>query len=81
MNPYQLPFAVEWRGRQVIVLLAREALDDLARARGRMTDAEYVATFDAHRASILDAVAAAIDAGRVEDGKLTLTGRDIPSLQ
>jgi DNA-binding transcriptional regulator YiaG len=82
MNPYyQLPFAVEWRGNQVIVLLAREILDDLARARQRMTDAEYVAIFEAHRASILDAVAAAIDAGRVENGKLMLTGRDIPELR
>ena len=46
-----------------------------------MTDAEYVATFEAHRASILNAVAAAIDAGRVENGKLMLTGRDIPDLR
>lgn len=82
MNPYfQLPFAVEWRGQQVIVLMAREPLDDLARARRGMTDAEYVATFEAHRATILNAVAAAIDAGRVEDGRLMLTGRDIPELQ
>jgi hypothetical protein len=82
MNPYyQLPFAVEWRGQQVIVFLSREALDDLAGARQRMTDAEYVATFEAHRASILNAVAAAIDAGRVENGKLMLTGRDIPDLR
>jgi hypothetical protein len=82
MSPYfQLPFAVEWRGRQVIVLLAREPLDDLARARRGMSDAEYVATFDAHRAAILNAVAAAIDAGRVEHGKLMLTGRDFPELR
>jgi transcriptional regulator with XRE-family HTH domain len=82
MNSYYLlPFAVEWRGQQVIVLLSREALDDLARARQRMTDAEYIATFEAHRASILSAVAVAIDAGHVENGKLVLTGRDIPELQ
>jgi transcriptional regulator with XRE-family HTH domain len=82
MNPYfQLPFAVEWRGQKVIVLLAREPLDDFARARQRMTDAEYVRTFEARRAAILDAVAAAIDAGRVEDGKLMLTGSDFPELR
>jgi hypothetical protein len=34
-----------------------------------------------HRASILNAVAAAIDAGRVENGKLMLSGRDIPELR
>jgi transcriptional regulator with XRE-family HTH domain len=79
MNGYfQLPFAVEWRGRQVIVFLSREPLDDFARARGSMTSAEYVATFEAHRSEILDKVAEAIDAGRVEGDRLLLGSRDFP---
>jgi transcriptional regulator with XRE-family HTH domain len=82
MNPYyQLSFAVEWRGKQVIVFLSREAMDDLDRARHRRTDVEYVASFEKHKTEILAAVAAKIDAGRDEDGKMQLVGRDFPSLR
>ena len=79
MNPYyQLGFVVEWQGRQVTVFLSREPLDDFARARGGMTDAQYVATFEQHKAEILDQVARAIDSGRAEDGRLLLGSRDFP---
>jgi transcriptional regulator with XRE-family HTH domain len=77
MNPYfQLPFVVEWRGRQIMVLLSREPLDDFATAAGGMTDAEYVATFEAHEPEILAKVAEGIDAGRAKEGRLLLGYRD-----
>jgi transcriptional regulator with XRE-family HTH domain len=77
MNAYfQLPFVVGWRGRQVMVFLSREPLDDFAHARGRLTDAEYLATFEKHKGEILDVVAEAIDAGRAEGDRLPLGSRD-----
>jgi transcriptional regulator with XRE-family HTH domain len=78
MHFFQLRFVVEWRGRQVEVVLSREPLDDFAQARGSMTNAQYAATFEAHQAEILDKVAEAIDAGRVEGGQLLLGSRDFP---
>jgi len=75
---YQLAFVVEWRGRQVTVFLSREPMDDFAHARGGMTDAEYVATFEDHKSEILDTVAQAIDAGRAEGDRLLLGSRDFP---
>jgi hypothetical protein len=83
MNPYyQLPFAVEWRGKEFIVFLGRDAMDDLDRAREHRRDAEYVACFENNRAEILALVAAKIDAGKVEPGdRVLLTSRDFPSLQ
>ncbi len=79
MNPYfQLAFVVEWQGREVAVYISREPLDDFAHATGRMSDEQYVSTFEAHRAEILDKVAEAIDAGHVEKGRLLLGSRDFP---
>ena len=79
MNGYfQLPFTVEWRGRQITVFLSREPLDDFAHARGGMTDAEYVAAFEANRNEILDKVAEAIDDERAEGDRLLLGSRDFP---
>ncbi len=75
---YQLPFVVEWRGRQVTVFLSREPLDDFAHARKGMTDAEYVAIFENHKSVILGTVAEAIDAGRAEGDRLLLGSRDFP---
>jgi hypothetical protein len=57
--------AVEWRGREVEVYVPHEVLNDLGRFRKTRSDAEYIALFDKHRAAILAAAAAAIDAGRV----------------
>ena len=57
--------SVEWRGREVEVFIPQDVLDDLGRFRNTRPDAEYVALFDKHRAAILAAAAAAIDAGRV----------------
>jgi DNA-binding transcriptional regulator YiaG len=77
MNPYyQLPFVIEWRGRQVNVFLSREPLDDFARASHHLTDSEYVIIFEEHKAKILEAVARAIDAGRAEEDRLFLVSRD-----
>jgi len=56
---------VEWRGREIEVFVPQEVLDDLGRFRETHSDAEYVALFETHRAAILNAAAAAIDAGRV----------------
>ncbi len=75
---YQLTFVVEWRGREVMVFLSREPLDDFAHARGGMTDAEYVATFEHHKGEILDTVAQAIDAGNAKGDRLLLGSRDFP---
>jgi hypothetical protein len=75
MNPYyQLPFVVEWRGRQVSVFLSREPLDDFATAGSGTTDAKYLQVFEENSVKILDKVAEAIDAGRVDEGGRLLLG-------
>jgi hypothetical protein len=43
-----------------------------------MIDAEYVATFEANKNEILDKVAEAIDAGRLDGDRLLLGSRDFP---
>ncbi len=80
MNPYyQLPFVVEWRGRQVSVFLSREPLDDFATAGSGTTDAKYLQVFEENSVKILDKVAEAIDAGRVDEGgRLLLGSKDFP---
>lgn len=68
---------VEWRGREFEIFLSQELLDDLGRFRETRSTAEYVALFDQHRAAILKAAAAAIDAGRVApDRRAHLTHDD-----
>lgn len=76
-----LIFPVEWRGREVVVVVSREALNDLGRFRATRAEAQYLALFEKKRGEILLAAATAIDAGRVTpDGRVHLTSKDFPSL-
>jgi DNA-binding XRE family transcriptional regulator len=73
---------VEWRGHKVNVFVAHEVLDDLGRFRGTQPAAEYLRIYEEHRSDILQAAAAAIDAGRVTpDRRVHLTHSDFPQLQ
>jgi transcriptional regulator with XRE-family HTH domain len=73
---------VEWRGHKVNVFVSHEVLDDLGRFRGTQPDAEYLRIYEEHRSDILQAAAAAIDAGRVTpDRRVHLTHSDFPQLQ
>ena len=71
-----IPFTIEWQGREVMVLLTREAIEDLGRHAGNESDAIYLKTFDKFRGSILDGVRAAIiDPNNFDrQGNLRLTG-------
>jgi transcriptional regulator with XRE-family HTH domain len=68
---------VEWRGHKVNVFVSHEVLDDLGRFRNTQPAAEYLRIYEEHRADILQAAAAAIDAGRVTpDGRVHLGHSD-----
>jgi len=74
-----LPFAVEWRGKEITVFVASEVLEDLDRHPGHVSDAEYLRTFNRHRARILAAVAT-VSADRQnfdQNGRLHIRGKDI----
>ncbi len=74
-----LPFEIVWRGRKLLVLLAGSALDALDKVRHRRSEAELVMAFLRHRASILDAAARALAAGRVTpDERVYLSSEDFP---
>lgn len=73
----ELMIPIEWRGREYAVLLPRDVMDDLGRFRETPEDREYVRVFEKHRASVLAAAAAAIEAGRVSaDRRVSLTHDD-----
>jgi len=55
-----IPFIVEWQGKEVNVVLTREAIEDLGHLTGNEGDSVYLKTFDKFRGSILDGVRAAI---------------------
>jgi transcriptional regulator with XRE-family HTH domain len=70
---------VEWRGHKVNVFVSHEVLQDLGRFRGSQPTDEYLRIYEKHRSDILQAAAAAIDAGRVTpDGRVHLTHADFP---
>jgi transcriptional regulator with XRE-family HTH domain len=83
LGPFDtLLFPVEWRGREVTVVVSHEALQDLGKFRSSRLPEEYIRLFEKKRGEILQAAAAAIDAERVTpDGRVHLTGRDFPSLR
>ncbi len=62
-----LPFGVEWEGKHVAVFLADDALDDLAGTSGNITESAALATFEANRGLILDAVKVAFDDGSFDN--------------
>ena len=73
---------VEWRGQAVNVFVSHEVLEDLGRFRESQPDAEYLRVYEEHRADILRAAAAAIDAGRMTpDRRVHLTGDDFEQLR
>jgi transcriptional regulator with XRE-family HTH domain len=77
-----LIFPVEWRGREIVVFVSQEALEDLGRYRTHRPPHEYLALFEKKRGEILLAAAAAIDADRVTpDGRVYLRPEDFPSLR
>jgi DNA-binding XRE family transcriptional regulator len=68
---------VEWRGHKVNVFVSHEVLDDLGRFRSTQPASEYLRIYEEHRSDILQAAAAAIDAGRVTpDGRVHLVHSD-----
>jgi Protein of unknown function (DUF1488) len=76
-EPLLIP--VEWRGRKVNVFVSHEVLDDLGRFRDDRPAAEYLRIYEQHRSDILQAAAAAIDAGRMTpDGRVHLDHSDFP---
>jgi DNA-binding XRE family transcriptional regulator len=73
---------VEWRGQAVNVFVSHEVLEDLGQFRESQPDAEYLRVYEEHRADILQAAAAAIDAGRMTpDRRVHLTGDDFAQLR
>ena len=73
---------VEWRGHKVNVLVSHEILQDLGRLRGSQPTATYLRIYEQHRSDILQAAAAAIDAGRVTpDGRVHLADSDFQQLR
>jgi transcriptional regulator with XRE-family HTH domain len=71
-----LPFEVSWRGGTVFVFLPRTVLDDLDGTNHR-DDAAYVASFINHEPNIVQKMARALYAGRVDQhGRLQLRSRD-----
>ena len=77
------PPLVEIHGKETIVFLSREALDDLGRHRGNTTDAQYLKTFEKHRGAILDGVTEACQDKKNYDreGRLHVRGENIPKLR
>jgi DNA-binding XRE family transcriptional regulator len=77
-----VPFSVEWEGKEVIVFVSREAIDDLGRHREKQSDEVYLATFEKHRGDILDGVAHAIVNPENFDshGRLHVRIKDMPAL-
>jgi transcriptional regulator with XRE-family HTH domain len=75
----ELMIPVEWRGREYAILVSQEVLDDFGHFRETREDREYLRMFEEHRAAILHAGAAAIDAGRAgADRRVTVTHDDFP---
>jgi transcriptional regulator with XRE-family HTH domain len=56
-----LPFTVEWKGKEVIVYVSQEAIEDLGGLTGKQPDGVYLAVFEKHRGEILDGVSQAIE--------------------
>lgn len=77
-----LPFTVEWRGKEITVFVAMEALEDLGRLTGKQPDSAFFETFEKYRGSILDGVvrAAADPANFDRHDCLHVRGKDIPEL-
>ncbi|MBK8744105.1 DUF1488 family protein [Propionivibrio sp.] len=77
-----MPFSVEWKGKEVIVFVSREVIEDLGHLSGNETDEVYLETFDKHRGDILDGVAKAIvrDDNFDKKGRLYVRAQDIASL-
>jgi transcriptional regulator with XRE-family HTH domain len=72
---------VEWRGQEVEVFVPQAVLDDLGQFAQSLPEGAYLRLFEKHRGTILNAAAAAIDAGRVGmDKRVHLTHRDFPEL-
>lgn len=73
----ELVIPIEWHGREYAVLIPSEVLDDLGHFRETPEDREYVRVFEEHRAAVLGAAAAAIEAERVgADRRVSLTHDD-----
>ncbi len=51
-----LPFTVELQGKEITVLVRRDALDDLGRFTSDQPDAAYIKVFEQYRGDILDGV-------------------------
>lgn len=77
-----MPFSVEWQGKEVIVFVSREVIEDLGHLSGNETDEVYLETFAKHRGDILDGVAKAIvqDANFDKKGRLFVRVEDVPRL-
>jgi transcriptional regulator with XRE-family HTH domain len=74
-------FRVACRGQKVMVFLPRSILDELDRHVGSRPQAELAAAFERHLLQILQAVARAIDAGKVEhDSSLYLHPDDFTAM-
>ncbi len=55
-----MPFSVEWQGKEIVVFVHQETLDDLGRLSEQASDAVYVKVFEKHKGAILDGVRRAI---------------------
>ncbi len=77
-----MPFSVEYNGKAIMVLVAREVLDDFDRLTGGPTEDVYLQTFERHRGKILDAVAFAIlePSNFDKHGRLCIQQKDIDAV-
>jgi len=74
-----IPFTVEWEGREVMVFVSRDVIDDLGQHTGTPPESVYLQTFDQYQGEILDGVAQAItDPSNFDDRqRLRIQHKDI----
>ncbi len=75
-----LVVAIEWRGHEYDLYLDRSLLDDAGRLTGGDSEDAYIALFEKFRGQILQAAGQAIDAGRIQGRRVSLSGADLPEL-
>jgi hypothetical protein len=56
----EIPFTIEWQGKEMTAFISREAIEDLGQLTGTEDDAAYLKTFDNFLGCILDAARAAL---------------------
>lgn len=75
----ELTIPVEWKGRDYVVFVSQDILDDIGRLSGGQTEDTYLRLFERYRGQILSAAASAIDErGSTPDGRVYLTVGDFP---